>query len=290
MKLKAFFETVSSTLCYLVWDEETGDAVIIDPVLDYDSVNHRVSTEFADGLVAAVQERGLTLHWCLETHVHADHLSSARYLAEKLGCKVGISAAVRTVQNTFGQILGLGPEWSRDGSSFEGCFEDHTTIHAGSLLIQTIATPGHTPACMSYLIEDALFVGDALFMPDFGTGRCDFPDGSATDLFQSVTQRIYGLPDETRIFVGHDYQPGGRELAFETSVGASKQSNKQIKADTSREEFVQFRTERDKQLNLPRLLYQSLQVNLRAGRLPTADTEGHRFLKIPIAGPTDWQT
>jgi len=281
MEIKAFFEQDSSTLCYLIWDQQSRDAVIIDPVLGYDSVNHKTHTTFIDEVLSFILVEGLRVHWSLETHVHADHLSAGAYLRLRLGAKLGIAQAICGIQNTFKELLNLESQ-PIDGQPFDGHFKDGDYIEAGTLTLQVLETPGHTPACISYAVEDALFTGDALFMPDFGTGRCDFPNGSATQLFDSIQRKIYGLPDETRIFVGHDYQPGGRELRFETSVGESKRMNKQVRMDTTEAEFVDFRQTRDAQLNLPRLIFQALQVNLRGGELPPAESNGQRYVKLPI--------
>lgn len=283
MEIKAFFEQESSTLCYLIWDEKTRDAVIIDPVLGYDSVNHKTNTTFIDGVLSFVAEKSLMVHWALETHVHADHLSAGAYLRQELQAKLGIAHAICEVQSTFKDLLNLDAGQPVDGRPFDGHFKEGDCIEAGTLTLRVLETPGHTPACISYYIEDALFTGDALFMPDFGTGRCDFPNGSATQLFDSIHRKIYGLPDETRVFVGHDYQPGGRELRFETSVGESKRLNKQVRTETTKAEFVDFRQTRDAQLNLPRLIFQALQVNIRAGELPPAESNGQRYVKLPIA-------
>lgn len=283
MQIQAFFETHSSTLCYLIWDEASADAVVIDPVLNYDAVNHVVNTQFLDGLLEVIAAKGLTLHWALETHVHADHLSGGAYLRDQTGAKLGISSSICAVQETFSLLLNLGEGQPCDGQPFEGQFDEGDLIRAGTLTLSVLETPGHTPACISYHIEDALFTGDALFMPDFGTGRCDFPKGSADQLYDSIHRKIYGLPDETRVFVGHDYQPGGRELKYETCVGESKRTNKQVRTETTREAFVEFRTTRDAQLNLPRLIFQALQVNLRGGELPEPEDNGKRYVKLPIS-------
>lgn len=282
MEIKAFFETESSTLCYLVWDAETRDAVLIDPVLGYDSVNHKTHTTFIDEVLAFVASEQLVVHWALETHVHADHLSAGAYLRQQVDAKLGIAHTICGVQETFKSLLNLDASQPIDGRPFDGRFKEGDCITAGSLTLRVMETPGHTPACISYHIQDALFTGDALFMPDFGTGRCDFPNGSATQLFDSIHRKIYGLPDETRVFVGHDYQPGGRALKYETSVGESKRLNKQVRAETTADEFIAFREQRDAQLNLPRLIFQALQVNIRGGALPPTESNGQRYVKLPI--------
>ncbi len=278
MRIETFFDPQTYTLTYLVWDEATKDAVVVDPVHDFDPLSVTFSTESADKVVDFVEKHGLTLHYVLETHAHADHISGSQLLKDKLGAKVAIGDKITLVQDVFGPVFNrkdLGPD------AFDTLLADGETLQAGSLAVETIATPGHTPACVTYKIGDAIFTGDALFMPDFGTGRCDFPKGSAVDLYDSV-QKLYALPDETRVFVGHDYQPGGRELAYETTIGASKASNKQLTAETSKEQFVTFRTERDAVLRPPRLIFQSIQANVDAGRLPTAEENGITYLKLPI--------
>jgi glyoxylase-like metal-dependent hydrolase (beta-lactamase superfamily II) len=282
MQVEAFFDRRTSTLTYVVHDLETKDAVIIDPVLDYDPVGVRVFHDSADAIVAFVREHGLTVRGVLDTHAHADHLSGMHVLKERLGAPTAIGAHITAVQAYFAGVFDKGPAFRTDGSQFDRLLRDGEVVDFGSLRIEAIHTPGHTPACMTYRIKDAIFTGDAMFMPDFGTGRCDFPKGSAHDLYDSI-QRLYELPDHTRVFVGHDYQPGGRELRYETTIGEQKRTNKQLKANTTREEFVRFRKERDATLSLPTLLFQSVQVNIEAGRLP--DPTGPvelRYLKLPL--------
>ena len=280
MQVKTFFDDATYTLTYVVWDEETKDAVVIDPVLDYDMLAVAVSTKSADEVVEFVQSEGLNVHWILETHAHADHLSSSQDLKQRLGAGVAIGEHIQTVQNTFKQVFNMA-ELATDGSQFEKLLADGDTLNAGSLPVKVIHTPGHTPACVTYHIHDAIFTGDALFMPDQGTGRCDFPAGSAEDLYNSL-QKLYALPDDTRVFVGHDYQPGGRELAWETTIGAEKEANVQLPGDRSKEDFIRFRTQRDATLNPPRLIFQSVQVNVDAGRVPKAEDNGRSYLKLPI--------
>jgi glyoxylase-like metal-dependent hydrolase (beta-lactamase superfamily II) len=256
--------------------------VIIDPVLDYDKGSSRVGYQFADDLVNFLKAENLNLHYIIETHVHADHMSSAQYLKSKFPtAKTAISTKITTVQKTFSEIYNF-TDLPTDGSQFDCLFSDGDEIKAGSLSLKVIHTPGHTPTCMSILIGDCLFTGDSLFIPDFGTGRCDFPNGSAEELFLSVSNKLYILPDDTRVFVGHDYQPNGRELRSETSISESKNDNIQLTALTTKDEFVEFRTERDKQLSAPALLLPSIQVNIQAGHLPKLETNGVRYLKIPI--------
>jgi glyoxylase-like metal-dependent hydrolase (beta-lactamase superfamily II) len=286
--VKAIFDNATYTMTYVVFDEQSRDAIIIDPVLDYDPLASQTSVESADGLVAFVKEHELNVHWILETHAHADHLSSAQILKKRLEAGVAIGERITLVQETFKNVFDL-PELATDGSQFDKLVKDGEVFSAGALKVEAIATPGHTPACMSFKVDDLLFVGDALFMPDFGTGRCDFPKGSADDLYASVHDKLYALPDATRVFVGHDYQPGGRQLKWETSIGESKRSNKQLKAETSQAEFVKFRQERDATLRAPRLIYQSVQVNVDAGKIPQAQANGIRYLRLPLNafGPTD---
>jgi glyoxylase-like metal-dependent hydrolase (beta-lactamase superfamily II) len=282
MKIKTFFDPRTSTLTHLVWDEHTRDAVVIDPVLDFEPTTGRVWTESAERVATFAKAEDLKVHYALETHAHADHLSGGQVFVEQFGAKTVISREIKAVQEVFAPVFGKGGDFPLDGSQFDALVEHGEVLEAGALQLEVIHTPGHTPACVTWKIEDALFTGDALFMPDFGTGRCDFPAGSAEDLYDSVTNRLYVLPDDTRVFVGHDYQPGDRELAWETTIGASKAENKQLTATTDREDFVSWRTERDATLSAPRLLLPSIQVNIDAGRLPAADAEGGRHLRLPL--------
>jgi len=288
MKIQEFYDPNTYTLTFVVFDEATHDAVVIDPVLDYDPGSSQTSTASVDAVSRFIEKEGLKLHYVLETHAHADHLSSSQILKQRYGAKVAIGARITEVQETFRALFDLGPEFRVDGGQFDKLLADGETVTAGSLAVKVIATPGHTPACVSYLIGDAVFTGDALFMEDYGTGRCDFPRGSAEDLYQSI-QKLYALPDATRVFVGHDYQPNGRGLRFETTIGKSKRENVQLRADTTREEFVRFRKTRDATLAAPRLLFPSVQVNVNAGILPRARANGRRYLNIPINlfRPTD---
>lgn len=282
MKIKSFFDNRTWTLTYVVWDEATRDALIIDPVLDYDPVGSKIWTESVDQVLAFVAENSLTPHYVLETHAHADHLSGSQMIKEKYPkAKVGISERITDVQSVFKGVFDLPQDFATDGRQFDKLLTDGEVIRAGALEVKVIATPGHTPACASFEIDDAVFTGDAIFMPDMGTGRCDFPAGSAEDLYDSV-QKLYSMPDATRVFVGHDYMPNGRELAYETTIGAEKQDNIQLKAGTTREEFIKFRTDRDKTLSAPTLLFQSVQVNVDAGALPEAHANEQRYLRIPI--------
>jgi glyoxylase-like metal-dependent hydrolase (beta-lactamase superfamily II) len=282
MQIETFFDEATWTLTYVVFDEATKDAVIIDPVLDFDPLAVAVSTRTNDEVVSFVRDRDLKVHYILETHAHADHLSGSQDLKERLGAKVGIGAKITVVQQMFKGVFNLPDSIATDGSQFDVLLDDGEVLEAGSLRIETLHTPGHTPACATYRIEDAVFTGDALFMPDFGTGRCDFPAGSAEDLYDSITTKLYTLPDETRVFVGHDYMPGGRELRYESTIGEEKEHNLQLPASRSREDFVKFRTERDATLNPPKLIFQSVQVNVDAGKLPDPEDNGRAYLKLPI--------
>lgn len=281
MNIEAFFDEATWTLTYLVWDPDTLDAVVIDPVLDFDPLAVNVSNESADEVIARVRELGVNVHYVLDTHAHADHLSGFQRLKSELGAKIGIGEHITAVQAVFKGIFGFGDEVAIDGSQWDVLLKDGQPLEAGSLTIEPMHSPGHTPACYVYKIRDAIFTGDVMFMPDFGTGRCDFPGGSADDLYNSI-QRLYALPDETRVFVGHDYQPGGRELEYETTIGASKSENIQLRGDTSRDEFVAWRTARDATLRPPKLIFQSLQVNANAGTLPEPAENGMRYLKMPM--------
>jgi glyoxylase-like metal-dependent hydrolase (beta-lactamase superfamily II) len=281
MPIEAFFDPRTWTLSYVVWDEGTRDAVIIDPVLDYDPLAVRVYEESVDELIGFVRSHDLRVHLILDTHAHADHLSGVQKLKAELAAPIGIGHEIGRVQAVFKQMFDWGTEFRTDGSQWDVLVRDGVELRAGSLSILPIATPGHTPACVSYLIGDALFTGDALFMPDYGTGRCDFPGGSAAVMYDSV-QKLYRLPESTRVFVGHDYQPGGRELRYETTIGASRRENTQIRADTRKEDYVAFREARDATLRPPTLIFQSLQVNARAGVLPEPDPNGIRYLRLPM--------
>lgn len=283
MEVKTFFDKRTFTLTYVVYDPQTRDAVVIDPVLDYEPASSKTWTESADAVIGFVAAERLRLHYIMETHAHADHLSGSQHIKKRHpDAKIAISEGITTVQQTFKQVFGLPEDFPTDGRQFDRLLKDGETVRAGSLAVDVIFTPGHTPACATYKIDDATFTGDALFMPDMGTGRCDFPAGSAVDLYRSVTERLYTLPDDTRVFVGHDYQPGGRPLAYESTIGESKQRNVQLRADTPQEEFVEFRTKRDKTLAAPRLLFQSVQVNIDAGALPQPSPNEMRYLRIPI--------
>ncbi|MBK8019671.1 MAG: MBL fold metallo-hydrolase [Betaproteobacteria bacterium] len=282
-EVKAFFDAGTWTLTYVAWDPDTRDAVVIDAVLDYDPAPSRVSTRSLDEVEHFIRDRRLQLHWILDTHAHADHLTGSQEMKTRFpDAKVAIGERIREVQAAFKPVFNLAPDFPTDGSQFDRLLQDGEMIEAGALRIRIIATPGHTPACVSFLVGDAVFTGDTLFMPDYGVGRCDFPSGSAETLFDSITGRLYTLPDETRVFVGHDYQPGGREVLWQSTIGEEKLHNVQLPAKSTKEAFVQFRQARDKRLNAPRLLYPSLQFNINAGRLPAPEGNGMRYLKIPF--------
>ena len=276
-----FFEPRTSTFSYVVADSQTGACAIIDPVLDLDYASGTLGTESADQLIEFVRERNLTLRYILETHIHADHLSSAQYIREQLGGEIVIGSMITRVQETFATIFAEGDGFRTDGSQFDLMLSDGDTLSLGGLEVRAYHVPGHTPACMAYLIGDALFVGDTLFMPDAGTARCDFPGGDAKSLYGSC-QRLLALPDDTRVFVCHDYQPGGRDLAFESTVAEQRAHNIHVGVDVSADEFVAMRESRDAGLAMPTLILPSLQVNMRAGNLPPTDASGRLFLKVPI--------
>lgn len=282
MQIEAFHEPATSTLTYLVFDPRSRDAVVIDPVLDYDPISSSIATTSLEALERRLRQYELRLHYVFETHAHADHLSGSQYLKQRFDAKVGIGSRIREIQKVFQGVFDLPETFRTDGSQFDRLFEDGDEISAGTLSFEVIATPGHTPACVSYAIGDAVFTGDALFVEDYGTGRCDFPRGSADALYTSVHERLYALPDATRVFVGHDYQPNGRALRHETTIGASKDRNIQLRASTSREEFIAMRTARDATLPAPRLLYPSVQINVDAGRLPEPHPNGQRYLRVPL--------
>ncbi|HET9626045.1 MAG TPA: MBL fold metallo-hydrolase [Kofleriaceae bacterium] len=280
MQIQGFFDPDTFTITYVVFDPASRDAVVIDPVLDYDPLASRTATRSVERIAAFVRAQELRVHDVLETHAHADHLSGSQWLKQRLGARVVIGARIREVQETFRDVLDL-RGLAVDGSQFDRLLADGDVVAAGRLRITAIATPGHTPACMTYQVGDALFTGDALFLHDYGTGRCDFPRGSAEALYDSV-MRLYAFPDATRVFPGHDYQPGGRAVAWETTIGRSKRENPQLRATTSKAEFVALRTARDRSLPPPRLLYPSVQINIDAGRLPPPHDNGRRYLVLPI--------
>ncbi|MTI18220.1 MBL fold metallo-hydrolase [Rhodobacteraceae bacterium RKSG542] len=279
-QVKAFFDPDTNTISYVVKDPDSNAAAVIDSVLDIDYAAGRISYAHADEIIEYIKQNDLKLEWLIETHVHADHLSAAPYIQEKLGGKIGIGEHIITVQETFGKVFNEGTEFQRDGSQFDRLFKDGDTYSVGNMEVLALHTPGHTPACMVHVMGDAAFVGDTLFMPDGGSARADFPGGDAGVLYDSI-QKVLSLPDETRLFMCHDYGPNGREIQWETTVSAEKDRNIHVKAGTSREDFIAFRTERDKQLQMPRLIIPSLQVNMRAGEVPT-DEDGNPVLKVPL--------
>lgn len=283
-EISSFFDLATNTVSYIVKDPTSAACAIIDSVLDFDYASGSTDTKSADALIEFVTANNLQLEWVLESHVHADHLSAAPYLQEQLGGKIGIGNQITLIQNTFGKIFNEGTEFQRDGSQFDQLFSDGDTLQIGGLTGRVMHTPGHTPACLTYVIGDAAFVGDTLFMPDFGTARVDFPGGSADDLFASI-QKILSLPDETRIFVGHDYKAPGRDkFAWESTVGEQKAKNVHIGAGASKEAFVKLREKRDAQLGMPKLIVPSLQVNMRAGNMPEPAENGMTYIKVPING------
>ena len=286
---QAFFDAPTFTMTYLVWDKSSKDTVVIDPVLNFDPAASQTTTHSVDELTHYIQEHGLKLHWILETHAHADHLSGAQLLKSRFNVPIGIGVDITKVQKTFKNLFNLPDSFVTDGSQFDELFEDGQHIDGGSITVDVISTPGHTPACVSYKIDDMIFTGDALFMHDYGTGRTDFPEGNAEQLYHSIHTKLYSLPDDTRVFVGHDYQPNGRELRYQTTIGQSKKLNPQLNESTPQLDFVTFRQNRDATLQAPRLLFPSVQVNINAGLLPGPASNGQRYLSIPINlnHPTD---
>ena len=278
--VKGFFDEATNTISYIVKDPNSNACAVIDSVMDIDYAAGRITFEHADEIIADIKARELDLQWLIETHVHADHLSAAPYIQEKLGGRIGIGRNITIVQETFGKVFNEGTEFRRDGSQFDRLFDDGDTYEIGSMTAFAIHTPGHTPACMTHVIGDATFVGDTLFMPDGGSARADFPGGDAGQLYDSI-QEVLALPDEMRLFMCHDYGPNGREIRWETTVGDEKANNIHVGGGKTKEDFVRFRTERDAQLDMPRLIIPSLQVNMRAGAVPT-DSDGRKMLKVPV--------
>ncbi|KJZ19054.1 MBL fold metallo-hydrolase [Loktanella sp. S4079] len=280
--VSAHFDPATNTISYIVKDPASDHCAIIDSVMDIDYAAGRITYDHADRLIQEVQDRGLTLDWIIETHVHADHLSAAPYIQDKLGGKIGVGAKILVVQDTFGKIFNEGTEFQRDGSQFDALFEDGDRYTIGEMEAFAMFTPGHTPACMVHVIGDAAFVGDTLFMPDGGSARADFPGGDAGTLYDSI-QKVLTLPDKMRLFMCHDYGPNGRNIQWETTVGEEKAHNIHVGAGKTREEFIKFRTERDATLDMPKLIIPSLQVNMRAGEVPK-DKDGNPMLKVPVNG------
>jgi glyoxylase-like metal-dependent hydrolase (beta-lactamase superfamily II) len=279
-QVTAFFDDATNTISYVVQDPNSNSCAVYDSVMDIDYAAGRITYDHADAMIAFIKDNNLKLEWIVETHVHADHLSAAPYIQEKLGGKIGIGSKIMVVQDVFGKIFNEGTEFQRDGSQFDALFEDGDTYTIGGLTATALYTPGHTPACMTHVVGDAAFVGDTLFMPDGGSARADFPGGDAGQLYDSI-QKVLSLPDETRLFMCHDYGPGGRDIAWETTVGEEKAHNIHVGKGKTKEEFIKFRTERDATLDMPKLIIPSLQVNMRAGEVPK-DKNGRMMLKVPL--------
>lgn len=281
-EVTAFFDEATFTVSYVAKDPNSNKCAVIDTVLDFDYASGRTDTSSADEIIAFIKKNELQVEWLLETHVHADHLSAAPYIQEQVGGQIGIGDRIKIVQDTFGKVFNEGTEFQRDGSQFDRLFVEGDSVHVGQMRVDVMHTPGHTPACLTYVIGDAAFVGDTIFMPDFGTARCDFPGGSAETLWASV-QRILALPDETRIFVGHDYKAPGRDVyAWESTVGEQKTRNIHVSAEKDKDDFVAARTARDETLAMPRLIIPSIQVNMRAGNMPPPEDNGVSYLKVPV--------
>jgi len=282
LAVEAFFDEPTNTASYVIHDPATKRAAVVDSVLDFDAASGRTSTASADAIIAFVKRDGLTVDWLLETHAHADHLSAAPYIQREIGGKLAIGREIITVQNVFGKIFNFGTEFARDGSEFDRLFEDGDTFSIGSIPASVLHVPGHTPADMAYVIGDAVFAGDTIFMPDFGTARADFPGGDAHQLYRSI-RRLLSLPDETRLFLCHDYKAPGRDAyAWETTVGAERAGNVHVRDGVDEAAFVDMRTRRDATLAMPKLILPSVQVNMRAGNLPDPEENGRRYLKLPL--------
>jgi glyoxylase-like metal-dependent hydrolase (beta-lactamase superfamily II) len=289
LDVEGFFDSATSTVSYIVIDKPTSACAIVDSVLDYDPKSGRTSRASAERLVARVRERRLHVEWLLETHVHADHLSAAPFLRQQVGGRLAIGANIKTVQEVFGKLFNAGLDFARDGSQFDHLFEDGDTFTIGGLTGRALHTPGHTPACMTYVIgggggvdrPDAAFVGDTLFMPDYGTARCDFPGGDARVLYRSI-QKVLSLPAQTRLYMCHDYPPGGREVAYVSTVAQERDANIHVRTGIGEDEFVAMRTARDATLDMPVLMLPSVQVNMRGGELPPPEDNGTRYIKVPI--------
>lgn len=281
-QVQAFFDVATNTISYIVKDPASTSCAIVDSVMDIDYAAGRITYDHADELIRQIEAQGLKLEWIIETHVHADHLSAAPYIQERLGGKIGIGSQIMVVQDTFGKVFNEGTAFQRDGSQFDRLFEDGDTYMVGEMACFAIYTPGHTPACMVHVMGNAAFVGDTLFMPDGGSARADFPGGNAGVLYDSI-QKVLALPDDMRLFMCHDYGPNGRDIAWETTVGEEKAHNIHVGGGKTKDEFVKFRTERDAQLDMPKLIIPSLQVNMRAGEVPT-DQDGRPMLKVPVNG------
>lgn len=279
----AFFDEPTNTISYVVRDPASNACAVVDSVMDIDYAAGRITHDGADKIVSYIRDKGWKLEWLIETHVHADHLSGAPYIQQKLGGKLGIGENITIVQDTFGKIFNEGTEFQRDGSQFDRLFKDGDSYQIGTMTVHVMHTPGHTPACMTHVVGDAAFVGDTLFMPDGGSARADFPGGDARTLYRSI-QRVLALPGATRLFMCHDYGPNGRDIQWETTVADEKEHNIHVGKGKSEDEFVKMREARDKMLAMPKLIIPSLQVNMRAGQLPPADKDGKTFLKVPVNG------
>lgn len=279
----AFFDAPTNTISYIVKDPNSNACAVVDSVMDIDYAAGRITYDGADKIIAFIQDKGWTLEWLIETHVHADHLSGAPYIQGKLGGKLGIGENITIVQDTFGKVFNEGTEFQRDGSQFDRLFTDGDSYRIGSMTAHVMHTPGHTPACMTHVVGNAAFVGDTLFMPDGGSARADFPGGDARTLYRSI-QRVLALPGETRLFMCHDYGPNGRDIAWETTVADEIEHNIHVGKGTSEDAFVAMREARDATLAMPKLIIPALQVNMRAGRLPPKDEDGKSFLKVPVNG------
>ena len=282
-EVTAFFDAPTNTISYVVKEPNSNACAVIDSVMDIDYAAGRITYDGADAIIAHIEEQQLKLEWLIETHVHADHLSGAPYIQGKLGGKLGIGENITVVQDTFGKVFNEGTEFQRDGSQFDRLFKDGDSYQIGGLTVHAIHTPGHTPACMTHVAGDAAFVGDTLFMPDGGSARADFPGGDARTLYRSI-QRVLALPGETRLFMCHDYGPNGRDIAWETTVADEIEHNIHVGKGTDEDTFVSMRQARDATLSMPRLIIPSLQVNMRAGRLPPKDSDGKTYLKVPVNG------
>ena len=282
-QVQGFFDEATNTISYIVKDPSSNACAIVDSVMDIDYAAGRITYDHADELIRQVETQGLRLEWIIETHVHADHLSAAPYIQQKLGGKIGIGANIKVVQDTFGKVFNEGTEFQRDGSQFDRLFADGDSYTIGTMTAHVMHTPGHTPACMTHVIGDAAFVGDTLFMPDGGSARADFPGGDARVLYRSI-KRVLELPGDTRLFMCHDYGPNGRDIQWETTVKDEIEHNIHVGSGVTEDEFVDMRESRDRTLAMPKLIIPSLQVNMRGGRLPEKDPSGKTFLKVPVNG------
>ncbi|SFJ65475.1 MBL fold metallo-hydrolase [Jannaschia pohangensis] len=281
-EVTSFFDEDTNAVCHVVRDPGSRSCAVIDSILDFDLASGTISTRSADAVLAEIERQDLSVEWVLESHVHADHLSAMPYIAERTGAMMGIGSRIDEVQRVFGKVFNAGTNFQMDGSQFDALFPDGATFDIGGLEVRVIHTPGHTPACVTYVIGDAAFVGDTLFMPDYGTARCDFPGGSAEELYRSI-QKVLALPDATRLFLCHDYKAPGRDaFRWETTVAEEKAANVHVGGGKTMEEFVAFRTERDARLGMPKLIIPSIQVNMRAGRMPPPEDDGEVYLKVPL--------